>query len=335
MPTDVFPDAPQLPRRVEECGRVLQYGHSVAATTLHATSGWSATATFWVLALWVMFQAGAAALTAALRHHSAIAPSRAMLVGALLCAAVRPHSPMLTRSHWRCSVTPCCAAAAQASAARRAPPPSRSCTPRREACEPALLVVHSAMAPCRSSSCSSQALPARTTPRFSPWWVLVLAVVASCGLLFRDPPLGWWPPTSIRNCGPVIFPTDWATPDAHCRTAARGLRATGAGVFGLDSAGRTLRGVRRTQRVGRRRVLPAARRSLMADYFGERNAVETSASSTAQSFSGAHRHRAACVCGVLPALMGVFVAAGLISLCAAVTTRLLHRLGYPSLGLPR
>ena len=71
MPTDVFADAPQLPRRVEECGRVLQYGYSVAATTLHGTSGWSATAAFWVLALWVMFQAGAAALTAALRRRSA------------------------------------------------------------------------------------------------------------------------------------------------------------------------------------------------------------------------------------------------------------------------
>ena len=66
---------------------VLQYGYSVAATALQGSSGWSATAAFWVLALWVMFQAGAAALTAALRHHSAVAPSRAMLVGALLCAA--------------------------------------------------------------------------------------------------------------------------------------------------------------------------------------------------------------------------------------------------------
>src|SRR5262245_32299756 len=63
---------------------VLQYGYSVAATALHGTS---ATAAFWVLALWVMFQAGTAALTAALRHRSVVAPSRAMLVGALLCAA--------------------------------------------------------------------------------------------------------------------------------------------------------------------------------------------------------------------------------------------------------
>jgi hypothetical protein len=31
----------------------------------------------------------------------------------------------------------------------------------------------------------------------------------------------------------------------------------------------------------------------------------------------------------------LFVAAGLLSLCAAVMTRLLHRPGYPALHLPR
>ena len=66
---------------------VLQYGYSVAAIALQPMSGWGATAAFWVLAMWVMFQAGAAALTATLRHRSAVAPSRAMVVGALLCAA--------------------------------------------------------------------------------------------------------------------------------------------------------------------------------------------------------------------------------------------------------
>src|ERR1700687_1648833 len=65
---------------------VLQYGYGVAVTALH-TNGWSATGAFWVFALWVVFQAGAAAPTAALRHRFALTPSRAMLVGALLCAA--------------------------------------------------------------------------------------------------------------------------------------------------------------------------------------------------------------------------------------------------------
>ena len=71
-----------LPAAAMAAISVLQYGYSVAATALQPTGA----AAFWVLALWVMCQAGAAALTAALRHHSAVAPSRAMLAGALLCA---------------------------------------------------------------------------------------------------------------------------------------------------------------------------------------------------------------------------------------------------------
>src|ERR1700752_4256424 len=51
---------------------VLQYGYSVAATALQGSNGWSATATFWALALGVMFQAGAGALTPAPRQRSAV-----------------------------------------------------------------------------------------------------------------------------------------------------------------------------------------------------------------------------------------------------------------------
>ena len=44
---------------------VLQYGYGVAVTAVYATNGSTATGAFWVLALWVVFQAGAAAPTAA------------------------------------------------------------------------------------------------------------------------------------------------------------------------------------------------------------------------------------------------------------------------------
>ena len=66
---------------------VLQYGYGVAVTALHVTNGSSATGALWVLALWVVFQAGAAAPTAALSHRLDLAPSRAVLIGAVLCAA--------------------------------------------------------------------------------------------------------------------------------------------------------------------------------------------------------------------------------------------------------
>jgi MFS family permease len=76
--------------------------------------------------------------------------------------------------------------------------------------------------------------------------------------------------------------------------------------------------------------------SLVADYFGERNAVRNfGLVYSAKLFGG--------IIGVgLPAmlvsshgLMIPFVAAGLICLCAALMTRLLHRPGYPNVGLPR
>jgi len=76
--------------------------------------------------------------------------------------------------------------------------------------------------------------------------------------------------------------------------------------------------------------------SLVADYFGERNAVRNfGVVYSAKLFGG--------IIGVgLPALVVasdglplLFVAAGLLSLCAAVMTRLLHRPGYPTIHLPR
>ena len=48
---------------------VLQYGYGVALAALHVTSGSSVTGALWVLALWVVFQAGAAAPTAVLSHR--------------------------------------------------------------------------------------------------------------------------------------------------------------------------------------------------------------------------------------------------------------------------
>jgi MFS family permease len=76
--------------------------------------------------------------------------------------------------------------------------------------------------------------------------------------------------------------------------------------------------------------------SLVADYFGERNAVRNfGVVYSAKLFGG--------IIGVgLPAMVVashgltmLFVAAGLLSMCAAVMTRLLHRPGYPALRLPR
>src|SRR5215468_4630174 len=66
---------------------VLQYGYGVALMALHVTGGQGLGGALWVLALWVVFQAGAAAPTAVLSHRFALTPARAVPFGAVLCAA--------------------------------------------------------------------------------------------------------------------------------------------------------------------------------------------------------------------------------------------------------
>jgi MFS family permease len=76
--------------------------------------------------------------------------------------------------------------------------------------------------------------------------------------------------------------------------------------------------------------------SLVADYFGERNAVRNfGLVYSAKLFGGLIGIGLPAFVVSSPALMRVFVAAGLISLCAAVTTRLLHRPGHVISRLPR
>src|SRR5262245_18051474 len=174
---------------------VLQYGYSVAATALQGSSGWSVTAAFWVLALWVMFQAGAAALTAALRHHSAIAPSRAMLVGALLCAAgplTVAHTNSFALAVLGYSVL--CGSGAGIVYATCTSTVAKWYPEARGArigfvtgafgygAVPFIIVFAAGLSPANHAAI------------FTVLGVLVLAVVAVSGFHFRDPPLGWWPP---------------------------------------------------------------------------------------------------------------------------------------------
>ena len=173
---------------------VLQYGYSIAAIALQGSSGWSATGAFWVLALWVMFQAGAAALTAALRHRSAVAPSRAMLLGALLCAA-GPLTLAYTDAFGLavlgysvlCGSGAGIVYATCASTVAKWYPEARGL--RIGFVSGAFgygAVPFIALFAAGLSTANHAAI-------FTVVGVLVLAVVAFCGFYFRDPPLGWWP----------------------------------------------------------------------------------------------------------------------------------------------
>lgn len=66
---------------------VLQYGFGAAAPALMDRNGWGLVATFWLLATWVVFQAGVGFPTAYLRERGRLGPRAVMVVGAALCAA--------------------------------------------------------------------------------------------------------------------------------------------------------------------------------------------------------------------------------------------------------
>jgi MFS family permease len=391
---------------------VLQYGYSVAATALQGSSGWSATATFWALALWVMFQAGAAALTAALRHRSAVAPSRAMLVGALLCAA-GPLTLAYTNGFALavlgysvlCGSGAGVVYATCGSTVAKWYPEARGVRigfvsgAFGYGAVPFIILFAAGLSPANHAAI------------FTIVGVVVLAVVALCGFFFRDPPLGWWPPhvdpklwavdkrinRSLLNNAPAV--RQYAPGQAVRTTAfvviyvimvfaaaafllavayvpiiavsngfSTVVAASAIGLLAVVSGGGRAVACHISNRFGRRQTLSAALllagcadlglvysasihqaapfvlfaalsglaggafypllASLVADYFGERNAVRNfGLVYSAKLFGGLIGIGLPAFLVSSRALMGVFVAAGLIGLCAAVTTRLLHRPG--------
>lgn len=64
---------------------VLQYGYGAAVPALREAHGWGLGAAFSVLAVWVVFQAGAAFPAAWLRRHRHVSPSAFMVTGGVLC----------------------------------------------------------------------------------------------------------------------------------------------------------------------------------------------------------------------------------------------------------
>jgi MFS family permease len=236
--------------------------------------------------------------------------------------------------------------------------------------------------------------------------------VAFCGLFFRDPPLGWWPPDvdpklwaidkrvnrsllsnapAVRQYAPgqavrtttfvvmylimVFAAAAFLLAVAYVPIIAISngfspvVAASAVGLLAVVSGGGRAVASHISDRFGRRQTLSAALllagcaqlglvysasihqpgpfavfaalsglaggafypllASMVADYFGERNAVRNfGLVYSAKMFGGLIGIGLPALVVSSPALMLVFVAAGLISLCAAVTTRLLHRPGH-------
>ncbi|MET0453883.1 MAG: OFA family MFS transporter [Mycobacterium sp.] len=192
---------------------VLQYGYGVALTALHVTSGKSLAGALWVLALWVVFQAGAAAPTAVLSQRFALTPARAVPIGAALCAAgplTLGHTDNLLLAVLGYSAlsgigagivyATCTATVAKWYPEKRA---SR------------VGFVSGAIGWGAVPFVAAFAVvltPDSRTGIFTAVGVIILVVVAQCGALLQDPPAGWWPSE--------IDPRQWAMD----KNLNRGLR---------------------------------------------------------------------------------------------------------------
>jgi MFS family permease len=395
---------------------VLQYGYSIAAIAVQPADA----AAFWVLALWVMFQAGAAALTAALRHHAAVAPSRAMLVGALLCAtgpltlaytdnvglAVLGYS-VLCGSGAGIVYATCSSTVAKWYPEARGLRIGFVTGAFGYGAVPFIILF------------ATELSPATHAAIFTVVGVVVLALVALCGVFFRDPPQGWWPPDvdpklwaidkrinrSLQSNAPaarqyapgqavrttafvvmylimVFAAATFLLAVAYIPTIAISngfgptVAASAVGLLAVVSGGGRAVACHVSDRFGRRQTLSAALllagcaqlglvysvsihqaapfvafaalsglaggafypllASLVADYFGERTAVRNfGLVYSAKVFGGLIGIGLPAFVVSSPALMQVFVAAGLLGLCAAATTRLLHRPGHLISRLPR
>ena len=374
----------------------------------------------WVLALWVVFQAGAAAPTAALSHRFALPPSGAVLVGAVLCAAgplTLAYTDSLVLAVLGYSVL--CGTGAGIVYATCASTVAKWYPEERGVRVGFVTGAFGYGAVPFIALFAAVLTPGNRAEIFAAVGVCVLIVVAVCGVLLRDPPAGWWP----REIDPKLWAVDKRvnrglrnnvpavrqySPGEAVRTPAfvvmylilvfaaaasllaivyvpivamshgfsLGIGASAVGLLAVvNGGGRSVAG-RISDRFGRRQTLSAALvlegcaqlglvysasvgqpaafvvfaalsgmaggafyplfASLVADYFGERNAVRNfGVVYSAKLFGG--------IIGVgLPALVlsshgltMVFVVAGLLSLCSAALTRLLHRPGYPTLHLPR
>ncbi|HZA12636.1 OFA family MFS transporter [Mycobacterium sp.] len=184
---------------------VLQYGYGVAAGALQRTTGSSATGAFWILALWLVFQAGAAAPTAALRHRFALSPSRAMIFGALLCAAgplTLAHTDNFVLAVLGYSVL--CGTGAGIVYATCASTVAKWYPEQRGVRVGFVTGAFGYGAVPFITLFAAVLAPQNRAAIFTGLGVCIMLVVAVCGVFFRDPPPGWWP----REIDPKLWAVD-------------------------------------------------------------------------------------------------------------------------------
>lgn len=194
---------------------VLQYGYGVAVAALDTTN---ATGAFWVLALWVVFQAGAAGPTAALSHHFALSPPRAVLLGAALCAA-GPLTLAFTDSlgyaiFGYSALSGTGAGIVYATCASTI----AKWYPEQRGIRVGFVTGAFGFGAVPFVALFAAFLtPSNRAEVFAGVGMCILLVVGACGALLRDPPAGWWPQD--------IDPKVWAVDKRLNRSLAHNVRA--------------------------------------------------------------------------------------------------------------
>ncbi|WHT22274.1 MFS transporter [Crossiella sp. CA-258035] len=192
-----------LPLAAMAAAGVLQYSFGALVPTLSALHGWSTAQTCWLLALWIVAQAGVGLPVAYLRERGVVGPVALVMAGAALCLTgpvALGHAPSYLGALLGFSLLGGAGAglvyAVSASTVAK-------WFPDRSAVRVSL--VTGAFA-CGAVPFLLFVFPSVTTANLVPvldgTGLALGLVIAAAGLFFRDPPSNWWPPH--------VDPRDWA-----------------------------------------------------------------------------------------------------------------------------
>ncbi|GAA3071846.1 OFA family MFS transporter [Pseudonocardia yunnanensis] len=173
---------------------VLQYGYGAAVPALMARNGWGLVGAFWLLAVWIVFQAGVGFPTAYLRERRRLDPRAVMIAGAALSAlglVALAHTTSLGAALLGYSVLGGTGAGLVYAA----------CTstvakwyPERMALRVSRVTGVFAYGSVPFIVAAVVGLHAgNITLVFDVAAVVLFVLVAGAGMFFRDPPARWWP----------------------------------------------------------------------------------------------------------------------------------------------
>ncbi|AKS31790.1 OFA family MFS transporter [Mycolicibacterium goodii] len=192
---------------------VYEYGYGAAEEAIRDAHGWSMSETFWLLAIWALFQAGIAFPAGKLREKGIVSARAAMLIGAALSALgfVTLTQGNLFIAYLGFAV---CGGIGAGLVYATCINMVGKWYPERRGGKTGFVNGGFAYGAVPFIFIFSYALHPSTYV-----WVLdlvgayMLVVLVICGLLFRDPPKNWWPE--------AVDPLQWASSKAGAKGLAK------------------------------------------------------------------------------------------------------------------